>query len=282
MIDVVERFLAEGHVVVEGALDPGFCDDVVAEGFRRLGATEDDPGTWPTGWINLPPTTVHDLATVAPAAAAVLHELVGPPDTIAFGGLPDNLIVNFPGDAAAWWPPSAWRDHLDGFHKDGDWFRHFLDSPEQAILGLVLWRDVEPDQGPTYAVVDSIGPIARFLARHPEGIDPGGFPHRELLADCHDVRPLVGRKGTVIWAHPWMVHAASVNRIGRPRVISNTAVMLRQPMRFAGAGRSRTPVEESVLHALGVASLDFVPTRERRRVVSERERRWEAEQAVGR
>jgi hypothetical protein len=282
MTDAVERFLADGHVVVEGALDPDFCEEVVAEGFRRLGVSEDDPGRWPTGWINLPPTTVHDLAAVAPAAAAVLHQLVGPPDAIAFGGLPDNLIVNFPDDVAGWWPPSAWREHLDGFHKDGDWFRHFLDSPEQAILGLVLWRDVEPDQGPTYAVVDSIGPVARFLARHPEGVDPGGFPYRELLAGCHDVRPLVGRQGTIIWAHPWMVHAASVNRTGRPRIISNTAVMLRQPMRFAGSARSRTPVEASVLQALAVAALDFMPTRERRRVVSERERRWETEHAADR
>lgn len=30
---------------------------------------------------------------------------------------------------------------LDGWHNDGDFFVHFLDSPEQALLVIPLWSD---------------------------------------------------------------------------------------------------------------------------------------------
>jgi hypothetical protein len=122
-------------------------------------------------------------------------------------------------------------------------------------------------------VADSIAPIARLLADHPEGIDPGGFPAREIAAASRDVRPITGRQGTVIWAHPFLVHSASVNATDRLRVISNTTAILRRPPVFSGGG-PRPPIARAVLDALGVDALDFTPTRERVRLTPERERRW--------
>jgi hypothetical protein len=270
-----ERLLRDGFVAVEHALDPHFCEDVVSRRLIELGVDEQDPRTWPAGRRNLPATTVYPLEGVAPAAARFLHDLVGGPDAIRFGDLPDNLILNFPDPAATWFAPNEWRSPDAGFHKDGDWFRHFLDSPEQGLLGIVFWRDVVADQGPTYVVPDSIGRVAHLLAQHPEGLDPP-VPIDEVLADCNDFRALTGSQGTIVWAHPFLVHSASVNRTNRVRVISNTAVMLREPFSLSGTG-TKNPVERSILASLGVEAIAFEPTRSRAHVESERERRWRAE-----
>ena len=89
-----------------------------------------------------------------------------------FRDIPDNLIVNFPAPGATPLPPSERARDPEGWHKDGDWFRHFLDSPEQGLLGIVLWRDVTEDMGPTCIACDSIGPVAELLAGRPDGMDP--------------------------------------------------------------------------------------------------------------
>jgi hypothetical protein len=271
---IADDFVAHGLVAVEDALETAFCEDVVARRLADIGVDDGDPRTWCTGWHNLPGTTTYPLAEVAPRAADALHELVGGADAVRFGDLPDNLIVNFPDADARWWPPDESDAPGAGWHKDGDWFRHFLDSPEQGLLGIVFWRDVTERQGATYAAMDSIPRVARHLADHPEGLDR--VVADDIVASCHDFRALTGRQGTIVWAHPFLVHSASVNATDRLRIISNTTAVLRRPLRFSGPG-ARTPVERSVLHALGVDALDFRPTRERRRVVPERERRWRDE-----
>jgi hypothetical protein len=279
MTSRAEQFVRDGMVVVEGALDPLFCEQVIARRLGAIGVVESDRSTWLRGWHNLPATTTYPLDHVAPAASAALAEIVGGHSATAFHDLPDNLIVNFPDPDARWWPPDEWDAPQSGWHKDGDWFRHFLDSPEQGLLGIVFWRDVDERQGPTYVVADSIAPVARLLAGHPEGIAPP-VPVREIVAASCDRRALTGRQGTIVWAHPFLVHSASVNATDRLRIISNTSVMLRRPPVFSGPGL-RTPLERAVLDALGVDELDFCITADRARVVSERERRWSQEKEVG-
>jgi hypothetical protein len=267
-----DTFLEDGLVVVEDALSPAFCEAVVTGRLIDLGVDESDRTNWPTGRQNLPPTTTYKLQDVAPVAADVLDAIVGGRERVAFCDLPDNVILNFPDPGADWWPPDDWRAPNAGFHKDGDWFRHFLDSPEQALLGIVFWRDVVADQGATYVVDDSITGVARLLAQHPEGIDPP-VPIRDILAASSEFRALTGRQGTIVWAHPFLLHSASVNRTNRIRVISNTTVMLREPLRLDGATPT-SALEQSVLNALGSDGVDYRPSRSRERIVSERENRW--------
>jgi hypothetical protein len=224
---------------------------------------------------------VFAIDDVAPRAGAVLDELVGGRANVRFGDIPDNLIFNFRSDVPAW-TPDDWQTEAAGYHKDGDWFRHFLDSPEQGLLGVVFWRDVDADQGATFIAADSIAPVARLLASHPEGLLPRELGIPQVLAQCRDFRPLTGRQGTIVWAHPYLVHSRSVNETDRPRVISNTSVMLQTPMQFHRDDGAYTPIEQVVLDALGVSSFEFEPTRARERVVSERQRRWDAEQAPAR
>lgn len=280
MTDSFRTLLDDGFVRVAGALDPGFCSAVVEEAFESAGVDEARPETWPAGALHLPVVRNWRIESVAPAAHAVLTELVGPPERVAFAGIQDNLIVNHPDPAAAAFAPSDWSVG-GGWHKDGDWFRHFLDSPEQAVLVIVFWRDVTEAQGPTHVAVDSIAPIASALAEQPEGLDPGQLKPivAEVLRGCSDFRALTGRQGDIVFAHPHLLHRASVNTTTQLRVISNSSVMLREPMRFDRPLDELSAIERSILGALGVERLAFRSTGERGKVLSERERRWREQEA---
>jgi len=54
---------------------------------------------------------------------------------------------------------------LDGWHNDGDFFVHFLDSPEQALLVIPLWSDIEMKGGGTAVCGEGIKYIAKHLVR---------------------------------------------------------------------------------------------------------------------
>ena len=70
-------------------------------------------------------------------------------------------------------------------HKDGGHFRHFLDSPEQGLLTLLLWSDMLPKSGGTFCALDSVGVVARFLADHPEGV------HADSVQGPNPFRPVL-------------------------------------------------------------------------------------------
>ncbi|MBX3314205.1 MAG: phytanoyl-CoA dioxygenase family protein [Actinobacteria bacterium] len=264
---------ADGHVRIDGALDPAFCEQVVAEACAAAGFDADDRSTWPDRVTHLPVTTSWSFEDVAPAVVPTLERLVGPADGVRYAGIQDNLIANPPAPPDRWWDVTPGTVDRAGWHKDGDWFRHYLDSPEQALLVIVFWRDVEADQGPTWVAVDSIGPVARLLAEHPEGLDPADLaePCTRIVAASRDLRPLTGRQGDVVLAHPFMLHTATPNRTDRLRLIANSSVMLREPIAL---DPPTTGVGRATAAALGVDRVAFTATGERRKVESERERRW--------
>jgi len=278
---VAQTFLDHGFVAIEGALSQEFCESVASAAFQRMGMVESDRSTWPAGRTGLSVVRNWQMADVAPAAGAAVEELLGGRDVVSFSGVQDNLIVNLPDPNAHWFGADEIAHPAAGWHKDGDWFRHFLDSPEQALLVIVFWRDVAADQGATYVAVDSVGPVARLLKEHPEGLDPAEVLDAvpDVLRQCTDFRALTGRQGTIVFAHPFMLHTASVNATDRPRLISNSSVMLREPMSFARGDGAYNVVERSILRHLGPAPIHYRPSGERKAVSSERERRWKADRA---
>lgn len=172
-----------------------------------------------------------------------------------------------------WIPPSP---QAKGWHKDGDFFRHFLDSPEQGLLTIVCWSDVHHQGGATFVAGDSVGPVARFLAEHPEGVLPNGFDTAALLNECTDFVEATGRIGDVYLLHPFILHARSQNILRRPRYITNPPVHLAEPMDLNRADPADySLVERAVLRGLGVDSYDFRRTGEPERIVPERVRRQE-------
>jgi hypothetical protein len=265
------HFLDKGYVVIHDCFTAEAAAEYTATIWTRLGYDPDDTSTWAAPSIHMPIHRRLDVKEFAPRAWQAMCDLVGGEDRIAPGHQwGDGFIVNLGEGADEPWAPAG--PESKGWHKDGDWFRHFLDSPEQGLLTLVLWSDVQHQGGATFVACDSVGPVARFLAEHPEGVLPGDFDFPGLAAGCTDFAEATGRVGDVFLLHPFILHAKAQNLLRLPRYITNPAVSLNEPMRFDRED-GHSLVEQAVLNGLGVERFAFEPTVPRERVVPERERR---------
>jgi Phytanoyl-CoA dioxygenase (PhyH) len=272
----VEHFLERGFVTVRRAFEPANAHRWLDDAWTRLGYDSNDHGSWTEKRIHLSARSHVDARTFAPAAWRAAVELAGGAERVL---LPwrwgDGFIANLGVvEDRPWQPPSP---TAGGWHKDGDFFRHFLDSPEQALLTLVLWTDMLPRGGGTFVAADSVPVVARFLAGHAEGVLPGDFDYANLIAQCHDFVEMTGEAGDVVLLHPYVLHATSQNVLGVPRIITNPPLALREPMDFHRPNAADfSPVERAVLRGLGVDRLDFVPAAPRENVVPERVSRQRA------
>jgi hypothetical protein len=265
-----EHFLERGFVTVPGAFDAASARQRLEDAWIRFGYDRDDPGSWAEKRIHLSSRSHVDARSFAPAAWRAAVELAGGAKRVR---LPwkwgDGFIANLGvGDDRPWQPPSP---AVAGWHKDGDFFRHFLDSPEQALLSLVLWTDMLPRGGGTFVAADSVPVVARFLAGHPEGVLPGDFDYADLIGQCRDFVELTGAAGDVVLLHPYMLHATSQNVLGVARIITNPPLALREPMNFNRPDPGDfSLVERAVLRGLGAGRLDFAPAAPREDVLPER------------
>ena len=173
---------------------------------------------------------------------------------------------------------------MDGWHVDGDFFVHFLDSPEQALLVIPCWTNVEHNGGATYICSDGPKVIGQHLCDHPEGVMPRMNPRGTEVTNldfynklCHS-RPassfheMTGEIGDVILMHPLMLHTASHNPRRLARVITNPPVSLKEPFKFDREDPSQySLVELKTMHDVGAEKLKgWKITGSRDRVVPDR------------
>jgi Phytanoyl-CoA dioxygenase (PhyH) len=271
----IESFVEDGHVRLTGCFTREDAQPWLNQAWVRLGYDRDDPGTWVEQRVHMPTLRRVDVADFAPKVWGAACQLLGGEERIeqpyTWG---DGFIANLGiGADRPWEPPSA---SSPDWHKDGDFFRHFLDSPEQGLLTIVLWSDIEERGGGTFIAPDSVAPVARLLERRREGVLPDEFPYDELIAQCSTFVETTGRLGDVVLMHPYMLHASSQNHRFTARLITNPPIALREPMRFdRDDPAEHSPVERAVLRGLGVERLDYRPAAPRQDVVPERVRRQE-------
>ena len=287
----IEHFVQRGFVRVTGCFSRELARDWTSRSCERLHCSIDDPSTWPKGRMRPPESGRFSFECIAPRAWQAACELVGGAERVlepcSWG---DGFIINFGGELESeWQPPSSTVHAWQVWHKDGDFFRHFLDSPEQGLLVIATFSDIEERGGATYIACDSVGHVARFLAEHPEGILPRGTPANDIIARCTDFVETKANVGDVFLLHPFMLHTWSINASSRARFIINPPVKLREPMCFSRPFLGdHSPVERAVLRALGRERYDFVLTHPREAIVPERLARekklWEerARQAAAR
>lgn len=269
----VTHFVERGHIVLRNCFPRELAEEWTDFAYKRLGYAPNDPTTWAVPRIHLPSMNRAPIQEIAPRAWEAICDLLGGEDRLANSAPSwgDGFIINFAlGAAEAWQPPEARRI---GWHKDGDFFRHFLDSPEQGLLTIVVWSDIYPKSGGTFVACDSVQHVAQHLYAHPEGLLPGdGFG--TLVGKCKDFVEITGNAGDVVLLHPFILHAASQNPSGRARFITNPPVALKEPMNFnRDTPDDFSPVELAVLRGLGKDRLDFKPTGPRERLVPERVKR---------
>ena len=271
----IESFLTRGYVLIPECFSRADAQEWLDEAWVRMGYDAHNPATWEQKRIHMPSLESKDVREFAPKAWRAVCELLGGEERIK---LPyewgNSFIANLGiGADRPWEPPSP---QVSGWHKDGDFFRHFLDSPEQGLLTFVIWSDIEPRGGGTFVACDSVPVVARFLAQHPEGVLPNDFNFQNLISQCENFIEMTGKLGDVVLLHPYVLHAVSQNHLGVARFITNPPIALKEPMNFNRENPAEfSLVERAVLDGLGVERLDFQPTAPRERVVPERVRRQE-------
>ncbi|KAJ7197365.1 hypothetical protein GGX14DRAFT_667856 [Mycena pura] len=264
------HFLTHGFVHLHQCFSREAAAAFTSKLWTRLGMSPDDKSTWRTERTNMPSHNSVCVAEFAPKAWRAICELLGGEERISEKSRSwnDSFIVNLGVDGQG----SVGFRELDNWHVDGDFFLHFLDSPEQALLVIPIFSDIAPGGGGTAICTDGIGVVARYLDRpqynNPNGVtpwmdvrgtaEPTG-PKR--LAFCRAIgekasaasfHEMTGEVGDVYLLHPLMVHSATKNANRVPRVITNPPVSLKEPFQF-----NRRPeggfslVEQKTLRELG-------------------------------
>jgi hypothetical protein len=273
--DQVQQFLRKGYLTLKGCLDPDLAEKWVNEGYERLGYDRADPTTWEKDIVWMWPKNRQPIREISARAWMAICDVVGGEDRIDdrvmkveghFGEIDastwsDAFIVNFNHGADQPWEPISAK--TGRWHQDGAFFRHFLNSREQALLTIVYWSDVAHRGGGTFIAPDSVRHIARYLAERPEGVPPSEIPFKEIIGQCSEFVEITGEVGDFVILHPFMLHSSSQNVSDNPRWMTNPPVVLKEPMDLNREDPATfSLLERATLKALGVERLDFQPTRE--------------------
>lgn len=269
-----QHFIEKGYVRISGCLDPDLARRWTDEAYGRLGYDPADRSTWTRDIVWMDRNNVAPIAEISPRAWGALCDVAGGAEridtrvmeiesqhftTIDSTEWSDAFIVNFRrGADKPWMPPSV---EAGGWHKDGSFFRHFLDSREQGLLTIVYWSDVGHKGGGTFIAPDSIKHVARYLADHPEGVPNDGDDFGALIDKCSEFVEVTGQVGDFIILHPFMLHASSNNHSPHVRFMTNPPVVLAEPMNLNRDDPTEfSLIERCTLHALGLPRYDFQPT----------------------
>ncbi|KAI1180106.1 hypothetical protein F4777DRAFT_360982 [Nemania sp. FL0916] len=288
-------FLKNGWLKLEGCFTQEQADEVCEGVWTRLGMSPTDKSTWSRERTNMPHHRTFDVAKFAPKAWSAICELCGGEERIAPESREwrDSLIVNLGTPEGEGKSGVAPRE-LPGWHVDGDFFVHYLDSPEQALLVTPLFTDIVAQGGGTVICPPGVDMVARHLHAHPEGVSPWMRPrthpefakekkslawYRELMRDVPDEHfvEATGKVGDVYLLHPLMMHTASDNALRNVRIITNPPVALKEPHCFDRADGDYSLVERKTMSAIGEDKLKgWKAQGPRERVIPERVRIQEA------
>jgi len=273
----LDQFHAEGVVHLPGALTPEFAGQCAREMLETLEIDENDPESWRALRLRSGnravatsgrPEKTYLYSAYAPELWAAMCQLLGGEDRVipgkAFRGngvysLADPDVLAAPDPARHWQAPlppgGGW--HVDGHES---WFRHYLDSPEVALLVLILFRDSSRLGGATWYAPESPALMSRYYASHPAGGQPSPTT---IMAQCSDFRVAEGRAGDAFLLHPFMMHSGAPNVLRQPRLMENDNVSLREPLRFDRGNPDKfSPLEHSILGHLGRTNFHFERARQ--------------------
>lgn len=222
----VDAFERDGFVKLEQAVAAEIADAARDLLWAQIGLSPDDPASWISPVVWAADVTgagpFGQLVTSVPLAEA-LGQICGTGGWLPLGAL-GNIPVRFPVD-----PPVKDR----GWHVDantplpgGAWG---VSGRPHTVLLLTLLSEVGPDDAPTRIRVGSHRDVARVLGPEPIDFIAAGA----LVDEVSGTRPVAratGRPGDMYVVHPFTAHAADVHRGGTPRFMSQTPVMLREPI----------------------------------------------------
>lgn len=247
----VERFVVDGVLGIREAVPRPLAEECRALLLADAGIDPDDRTTWTRPVVRI--FDRHDglvaEAAHSPRLLAATDALVGPGRWVTYAGM-GSFAIRVPHDD---------EPGDDGWHLDvslppdddpattdyGRWGVNAR-SDGRAVLWLMLFSEVGPDDAPTRIRVGSHAEIARHLA--PTG-DATTTPYPLPPLDHLPVALATGRPGDVFLCHPFTVHAAQRHRGSVPRVLAQPGrpwVGRPDPSRPAA---ERNAVEEAIARA---------------------------------
>ncbi|KAJ9610473.1 hypothetical protein H2200_005250 [Cladophialophora chaetospira] len=243
--DQVDHFLTHGFVVIPGCFSAAASADWTRDVWTRLGMDPNDKTTWIRERTNMPEHRRLNVPDFAPKAWDAICDLVGGEERVTEKSKTwsDSFIVNL--GTVENEGKELDPKELEGWHVDGDFFIHFLDSPEQGLLVIPLFTDIHPNGGGTWICNEGPKRVGQWLYDHPNGVNPWMGPVGEerdpslhffnnIIKDCADssFHEMTGNLGDVILLHPLMLHSASKNGRRLVRIITNPPVSLNEPFIF--------------------------------------------------
>lgn len=246
----VDQFITNGFVCLRGAFPHPVAEACVQRIWTKIQPEAGSPETWTQPVIRHPSWDEEpfDQAVNTPHLHAAFDRLVGR-GRWRPRRHPGLFVIRFPsaddpGDA-------GW--HIDGsFDVGGEWWVN-LSSRERALLMLLLFTDVGPDDAPTRILVGSHLDVPPVLAP----IGNGGIPFERvvpLIPHVHErqISFATGEAGDVYLCHPFLVHAATwPHRGAAPRFMAQPALPPAIPLDLDRADGDYSPVEIAVKRALG-------------------------------
>jgi hypothetical protein len=269
--DQIDQFIQLGYVRIDTAFSQDTakrCLDAVKQYMRtRKGVDLDNPTTFPKTNTDFANYCLQDLFSLGESPwreiltrkySNALIQLLGPQmdwnEQTEIGWFP----ITYPGidDSSRW----KWRTDRGSWHIDGE-FVHFADSPEQAILQLVLLTDIGSKQSGTAIIPGSHTSVAKLLHEHrSEGLHSSKLKQiiRQKYSEENfekgefQVLDACGSAGTIWLCHPFIVHATGLNVGNSVRVIANPPISFKARMKVYNLGINRNelcPVEQAIRRA---------------------------------
>lgn len=280
----VEQFIEEGYTKLEEAFPRQQALKAQAFLWERLaerGVQRDDRATWTQPMVRINETYDDPVfqACVTPRLIEAIEDLVGrgryaeAQQKTRWGWWPVNFSL---GSQEPWDVPTT------GWHWDGNYFRHFVDSPEQGLLLLCLFSEVGHHGGATTVATGSHKIVTRFLASYPEGIE-----HRQAITESSRAHPWLARltgqaaspvenrvayfmetpytdednntlrvieatgsPGDIFLCHPFLYHSSAQNHSGIPRFMCNRTTPLTERMQTQRGDGNYSPLEISLRRVL--------------------------------
>jgi hypothetical protein len=234
----LEEFGERGWTVLKEAFSPSVAKQVRRELARRVGVDFEDPRCWtqPRIWLQEALTDQPYIDALTERFQLAVDQLAGA-NRWKLRRYMGWWPITFPGFAD---PPYGQDWHVDGM------FRHFVYSPELAVLNLFCFSTVEPGGGGTLLAEGSHRIAARILwEAEPSGLEPlelsVGIGRALGTSGWPGVVEVTADEGDVVLGHPLLLHSSNPNHGDRVRVMAQPQFDMTEPKRAAGSDLS--PVE---------------------------------------
>ena len=251
----LEAFINQGFVRIDEAFPRQLADECRAILWKDTGCNPEDRSTWtrPVVWLGNYEQAPFVQVANTPLLREAYDQLVGkgrwvPPQSM--GSFPVRFPTNEDTRDTGWHVDASFPGETSDPANYLSWYVN-MHSRGRALLMLFLFSDIGEEDAPTRIRVGSHKIVARLL----EPMSATGAPITELNLQTTEGCPEVqatGEAGTVYLCHPFLVHAAQVNRGKHVRFLAQPPLLPTKPFEIYKTDTDHCPVEVAIREALNI------------------------------